>query len=449
MRVTGNSRPFRHVVITNALLVPSLFAVMTTQPARRRHWVRTTLITLLVAVNGAVLAAYILLNSVENKIDDLVRTVPSVAGVLDTVPPESTDPLTFLLIGSDTREGLTDFTNIGKFDGARSDVIMLIKVYPQTDKAQIVSIPRDLWVDIPGHGRDRINAAYSEGGAALTIETVRDLAQVPINHYVEVDFVGFQSLVDAMDGVELEFPFPARDKKTGLNVKAGTQTLDGKEALAYARSRRYQEKRGGKWRSVDADDLGRTRRQQQLILAILSQLKRPSNLGDAGEAVTAFAPFLGIDPNLAETSLVRLAFSLRGIDANQVETATVSGNPTTVDGKSVLKIIQPETDKLFARLDRGDPLLPAKKGSLRLEVLNGNGREGAAGDMADKLREGGFKVLRVGDSDGDFVDTTVVVRPGRSVWGQLVIDFLGFGSITTGVVDERFDAMVIVGHDGV
>lgn len=416
--------------------------------ARRRHWVRTTLITLLVVVNVAVLVAFVLIRAVENRIDESVRTVPSVAGLLDTLPPEASgDPLTFLLIGSDSREGITDFTNIGRFDGSRSDTMMLIKVYPKLDQAQIISIPRDLWVDIPGHGRNRINAAYSLGGAALTIETVKNLAQLPINHYVEVDFVGFQGLVDAIGGVELEFPFPARDSKTGLNVEAGLQTLDGKEALAYARSRRYQEQRDGKWHSVDANDLGRTRRQQQLILAILSQLKRPSNLAEAGDAVTSFAPFLGIDPHLAEASLVQLAFSLRGIDSAHIDTATLSGNPTTIDKRSVLTVIQPETDELFARMDRGDPLLSTKNEALRLEVLNGNGEAGAAGDMADKLRDGGFKVLRIGNAKGGFDLTTVVVRPGRSEWGQTVIDYLGFGSVSTGVVDERFDALVIVGKD--
>ena len=123
---------------------------------------------------------------------------------------------------------------------------MLIKLYPDDGNVQILSLPRDLLVEIPGKGTDRINAAYAYGGAPLMVRTVKQVTGLPVHHYIEVDFVGFQSLVDDIGGVYLDFPYPARDANSGLSVEAGYQLLDGSQALAYARSRHYQELRDGR-----------------------------------------------------------------------------------------------------------------------------------------------------------------------------------------------------------
>ena len=145
------------------------------------------------------------------------------------------------------------------------------------------------------------------------VRTVKQVTGLPVHHYVEVDFVGFQSLVDDIGGVYIDFPYPARDANSGLSVDAGYQLLDGSQALAYARSRHYQELRDGSWVSVDADDIGRTERQQKLILAILGAVKTPSSLTEAGSIVGGFAQHLTVDSALARSSLVELAFRMRSI----------------------------------------------------------------------------------------------------------------------------------------
>src|SRR5690606_24773969 len=112
--------------------------------------------------------------------------------------------------------------------------------------------------------------SYAFGGSRLMVETIKQNLGVEINHYVEINFVGFQGLIDELGGIHIEFPYPAKDDKSGLSVEAGRQRLNGKMALAYARSRSYQELRDGKWVSVDANDFGRTSRQHQVRKAIMS-----------------------------------------------------------------------------------------------------------------------------------------------------------------------------------
>ena len=312
------------------------------------------------------------------------------------------------MIGSDSREGLDDLRFFGSFGGQRADVIMLIQIHPEDGRTQILSIPRDLWVSIPGHGENRINAAYGLGEAPLMVRTVKEVTGLPIHHYVEVDFVGFKAIVDELGGVVIDFPYPARDNKSGLSVSAGRQTLNGAQALAYARSRSYQELRNGRWVSVDANDIGHTQRQQQLIFAILRRLARPSTLTDAGPIVESFAQHLTMDSALAESSLVSLAFSMRGISAEKIEAATLPTRGTVINEMSVLLRQDPEATELLAKFAGGQPLTAAPAGPARLVVLNGNGVEGSAGSWSEILAGKGFEITKVGDADRkDFTETTL------------------------------------------
>ncbi|MFP5330982.1 MAG: LCP family protein, partial [Acidimicrobiia bacterium] len=241
------------------------------RPRQTRRWFKRVLIALLVLANLSVFFVYWQLRTIENAVVESADTIPEADfdQILVDTPSDSAEPVTFLIIGSDSREGLTDLRNFGPAGGERADVIILLQIHPDDGTAQMLSIPRDLWVEIPGHGENKINSAFAFGGAPLMVETVSRETGVDINHYVQVDFVGFQAIVDELGGVPINFPYPARDSKSGLRVEAGTQTLDGSQALAYARSRSYQEMQGGSWVSVDANDIGRTRRQQQLIFSII------------------------------------------------------------------------------------------------------------------------------------------------------------------------------------
>ena len=184
---------------------------------------------------------------------------------------------TYLLIGTDSRENLGDLEGaFGSFEGSRADVIMVVQ--PTGGELRLLSLPRDLKVDIPGSGVNKINAAYAFGGVELLAATIESNLGVPIHQAVEVDFAGFAELVDAAGGIDIDFPYDARDDKSGLSVSAGTTTIDGATAVAFVRSRSYQELHDGSWVSIEADDIGRTGRQQVALKALVAKIVSPSGL---------------------------------------------------------------------------------------------------------------------------------------------------------------------------
>ncbi len=353
--------------------------------------------------------------------------------------------LTFLVVGSDSREGIEDLTFFGPAGGERGDVIMLVRLDATSGEARLLSVPRDLWVEIPGHGEDKINAAFAYGGPSLMVQTIRENLGIDVNHYVEVDFVGFIEMVDELGGIEMTFPNPARDLKSGLNIESGPQVLDGEQALAFARSRSYEEYRGERWVSVDASDLGRANRQQQVVRAILSELKSPASIAEAGEIAGSMAENMTIDGRLAAASIGTLAWDFRGVLSGGIEGQTLPVYGDTVGGASVVRADEPEASATIDGFLTG--LLTIDQGPIRVQVLNGNGVDGAAGDMSDRLAEAGYEIAGVGNADErDYSITTVLVPEGSDA-GEEIIGQLGFGVVRYGAVDNGYDAVVIVGSD--
>jgi LCP family protein required for cell wall assembly len=175
----------------------------------------------------------------------------------------------YLLIGSDSRENVdpnaADFGGIGVVEGRRSDTIMILRQEANGNGASIVSLPRDLWVEIAGQGKaGRINGAYSAGTDVLAATITQEFG-IPIHHVVDIDFTGFKDLIDAAGGTTVCFWHATRDKNTGLDQQPGCNHLDGLEALQYARSRYYEEFRDGAWQMDPTADLGRIRRQQDFL----------------------------------------------------------------------------------------------------------------------------------------------------------------------------------------
>jgi hypothetical protein len=201
---------------------------------------------------------------------------------------------------------------------------------------------------------------------------------------------------------------------------------------------------------VDANDIGRTHRQQRLVLAILAALKRPSTLTEAGNLVETFASHLTVDAALAQSSVVDIAFQMKGIAGGEIEMGTLPGVDANVDGAAVLKLQQPEADQMIAAFASGAPLDPSAVQVMTLEVLNGNGVKGSATRWSDLLRGKGFEVTRIGDAEReDFETTLVIVRPDFLDGGASIVEALGFGQVETGEVGSAFDAVVIVGADAV
>ena len=195
---------------------------------------------------------------------------------VDNVPagerPPDTAGHNYLLVGSDSREGLTpeqrrELTT-GNAGGNRTDTIMLIHVSESGGKPVLISIPRDSYVPIPGHGSNKINAAFAFGGPKLLTETVEQVTGLHINGYLEIGLGGFAGMVDALGGVNLCVPRDMQDVKAGIDLKKGCQVLDGKNALGYVRSR-YEDPLG---------DIGRANRQRQFLGALMKQSATPSTV---------------------------------------------------------------------------------------------------------------------------------------------------------------------------
>lgn len=274
------------------------------------------------------------------------------AGTLDALTAGNG---TYLVVGSDSRENLPDDLegSFGDFGGARADVIMLMQV--ANDTVQLLSIPRDLRVEIPDQGTQKINAAYAFGGPNLLVATVEEATGIGINHYMEVDFGGFAGIVDALGGIELDFEAPARDVKSGLEVtEAGTQVVDGATALAYARSRSYEELVDGEWRPGDQGDIARTARQREVLLKVLSKTSSPSGLIRSPAVVTEVSGNLTVDSTVSSWRLIQTALAFRGADGTQAVTLPVVG--TSEGGVDYLVRDDPAAAEMLEAFAAGQPL---------------------------------------------------------------------------------------------
>jgi LCP family protein required for cell wall assembly len=283
---------------------------------------------------------------------DSVKTVdvPSLTPEGKTVDQGGNGPTTienYLIVGSDSRAGAnpddTDAGAIGNASevvGQRSDTIMVLRFDPSDNSSALLSLPRDLWVPIAGtNGSNKINAAFTKGSDVL-INTIQTDFGIPIHHYVEVDFEGFKRLVDAVGGVAINFPEPARDAKTGFEVLTpGCNTLDGTQALAFARSRYYQTFTNGKWRDVGANDLGRIQRQQEFLrVAFQKALTTTSSSPVAAtELINAALDNIKIDKSL---DIFGLANRLRKLGSGGVKSFSLGNYSVngTVGDQSVLKL---------------------------------------------------------------------------------------------------------------
>lgn len=281
-------------------------------------------------------------------------------GELDGVMADSQSSfVNYLLVGSDTREGADpnsiDYGGIGdttETGGNRSDTIIVLHVDNDRDTASIMSIPRDLWVDIPGYGLDRVNSAYTYGPDVL-VQTVQTALGLPINHYIEVDFFSFKDIIGALGGVDMCFDHPTRDLNTGLWIgEPGCYNLGPVMSLAYARSRYYEVNRTGEWEVDGSADLGRVIRQQKFLQAAVAKAAQQmaANPLRASDLINAAVGSLRVDPG---TNLVESAEFLRPLAAGGLARYTLPTFPEEIGGKSVLVLgaEAPKVLRYFAGLD--------------------------------------------------------------------------------------------------
>ena len=257
-----------------------------------------------------------------------------VFGALKNRPEKTSQALNYLVVGSDSREGLTKAQikalRVGSTAvaaGGRSDTMLLVHISKSRDAAYVVSIPRDTLVNIPAHRsqdgtRDiperpgKINAAFAFGGAPLLIQTIEAKTNLKIDHYVEVSFAGFTGVVDALGGIEVCSKVAINDPKSHLVMSAGSHILDGIEALKYVRTRDF-DGRG---------DIGRMERQQQFVSAVLRKATSSGVLLNPIKLTKFFNATIStvkMDTSVNKSDLLTLAKQMRNLSAGNLRTLTV------------------------------------------------------------------------------------------------------------------------------
>ena len=300
---------------------------------RRRRWPLVVLV-LVAVVALAVVLPLLRARQVFNGIER--------APVADslTVPFES--GVNILLVGTDSRSGITDETDnagliIGgdeAITGERTDTIMVLRLVDD-GSAKFMSLPRDLWLPINGGSPQRINTAFADGPEGL-INTVQSELGVPISHYVQVDLAGFIDLVDAVDGVEITIAHPAFDRNSGLDLPvAGTVLLDSTQALAYVRSRFYTEIINGVEQADPTSDIGRVQRQQTFMRALLAKLTTQRDPRVIDAMGTAMADAIVIDDGTSLTEAFEIANALRSAVPESVVLPTRNAS---IGSRSVLEL---------------------------------------------------------------------------------------------------------------
>lgn len=302
------------------------------------------------ALIGSVGAAGVL-RAANERTEDVER-IDGLESVLAAVPDDDDETIeypaeNYLLVGSDSRDGADAGSadsavigDTGDVSGTRSDTIMILR-QERNGGAALMSLPRDLWIEISGTGgSQRINTAFNAdngGGAERLAATVTESLGIPIHHYVEVDFFGFKDIIDRIGGVELCVGNAAQDTASGLRLDVGCQTLDGVMALAYARSRNYEEWNGSAWVKDPRADLGRIERQQLFMRAAVDgalRTMRSSPFG-SGDLIEAVIDSVRIDDRLDP---IQAAEALRAAAEQGLTTFSLPVFNDTVGDASVLRL---------------------------------------------------------------------------------------------------------------
>jgi LCP family protein required for cell wall assembly len=388
-------------------------------PRRRRIWmgvVGWTLWTVVALVVSAFAGAYIYLdNTLDAAAPNTARAKAARAATKPVLPGK---PVNVLLIGSDTRPA--------EGDPGRSDSLIFVRMDPQRDLISMLSFPRDLYVQIPGYGQDKINAAYSRG-PETTIKTIESLTGQPVNEYVIIDFAGVARLVDEGGGVYLDIDRRYYNKNIGtaatnyadIDLQPGYQKLNGTDALSYVR-----------YRHTDSD-YSRIARQQQFLSELKRQTKQLGNLTN----VTSFRKIFADNIEMSITEVPRFLSLLRlALEApkDRIARVSIQGSSSMINGASVeladpseiaSKValwLEPEFEKDATAAKPVDP------STVDVTVLNGSGRVLAAESVAQALATKRYRTSVGGNADNfDFSSSAVFYADGYREPARKISQLLG------------------------
>ncbi|BCM67323.1 MULTISPECIES: LCP family protein [Streptomyces] len=334
--------------------------------------------------------------------------------------PRAGHGMNLLLVGTDGRDKISEQDRRAYRLGGQpchcTDTMMIVHISEDRERATVVSLPRDSYADMPAHvdqnsGRRhgphpvKLNAAYAEGGPQLTIRTVENMTHVKIDHYLEVDFTSFMRTVDVLGGVKVCTPTPLKDKYTGLDLAPGTHTLLGGQALQYVRARHLD----------GASDLGRMKRQQRFLAALLDKatssgvLLNPMRFRDVTRAVLGS---VRADAGFGTDELLDLGRAMRNFSPSSSEFTTVPIGQMNFQVKgigSTLKWDPAKAERLFGAVRDDRPLaadqprrdpaaapvpVEVAPDTIRVQVANGTGTAGLAKRVDAALAATGFATTR-------------------------------------------------------
>lgn len=390
------------------------------------------------------------------------------------------EPANFLLIGSDERNADQSAAEVAAFGSsdelgtdARADVMMVLHVEPNQKRGMLVSFPRDLMVEVPGYGREQLNATYVLGGPALVIQTLeQNFEPMKINHYIEVNFKSFKKIADAVGNINVWFPTPVHDEWTGLHMpQAGCASLNGDQALAYARSRHYsipvdlqnpapwnpqgEGKRSVGWQEDPLADLDRIPRQQYFLRTI-----GQAAVDKIGKDPLSFTRLLNAvfenfkyDDELEYDEFKKLAHTFKDLNPTKVDMMTIPWEAAE-NGRVVAK--EPDASAVILRLASFDTPknlpTPVNAETVKVRVVNGSGIPGIAARVQNMFAQAGFETVgEPADAEQDNYDKTQVrYAPGENPAGFTT----GFAIGTPNFVEAASkkatlggDVLVIVGKD--
>ena len=421
-------------------------------PRKRRRWPWVFMWAALLVVGagaGLAVASYQLLGTTLEKASPDTKLVQDAQAQVD--PDVPGEPVNILLIGSDKRAGAA-----GAGDPGRSDSLILLRLDGDRGFISMLSFPRDLYVDIPGAGMDKINSAFSRGGPAKTIETIKKLTGEPINYFVNIDFEGFVKLVDQVGGVYLDVdrkyfhknvPGDGIDDYEEIDLKPGYQRMNGVDALDYVR-----------YRHTDSD-FARIARQQ----AFLSELKRQTNRFGNLPEIPAYASIFADNITTNVRSVPRLLGILQQAmttDKDRIARNSISGSPNMRGGASVVDTTQGEIDAkvdawLNPEFEQGSAAAVVSPNEVQVEVLNGNGRLLDAEKATDQLRAKGYDAISGGNADSFGTPETVVAyADGKREAAKNVAALFGPATVLSALprskTPDGLDVRVTVGesYDG-
>lgn len=313
-------------ILATFVIVTVSVVVILAQPGSHKHFSRFATATALLAVPR---------NDADRR-------------VLDAVPADGV--VTYLVVGSDARAGMpAQLPALGRVSGEHADSIMLWSVRPG-ERARVLVLPRDIRVTVPEYGQRKLGTTLVYGSAAL-IQAVRSITSLPVHHYIEVSFEGFAALVDAVGGVELTLPAAIRDSVTGLSLPSGRVSLDGVAALRFVRARQAEELRSGRWVAQSSGDLGRIRRQQVTISAIVERMRSAPIPGIEFRVATTVRRGITIDRQIGFHDIALASAALQQADRRQTllcvlptqrqlsDDVAVSPFPPQHHGSTVMRVV--------------------------------------------------------------------------------------------------------------